>query len=189
MTKNRKIAIIAAAAPLLMFGAAFAGVPLFKLFCETTGYGGTTKVATKAADKIIDRNIKVRFDSNVSQEVPWEFKPSKREINLKLGENALAFYTIKNNGTKPITAIANYNVTPHKAAIYFAKLECFCFTNQTLQAGESLELPVIFYVDPRLAEDRTTKDVTEVTLSYTFYEAKDGEALENESKETSIKKS
>lgn len=172
MKKNTRIGIIAAAAPILMFGAAFAGVPLYKLFCETTGYGGTTKVATKASDKILDQEIKIRFDSNVSQGVTWEFKPIKRDISLKIGENALAFYTIKNTGAKPITAIANYNVTPHKAAIYFAKLECFCFKNQTLAPGESMELPVVFYVDPRLASDESTKDVKEITLSYTFYEAK-----------------
>lgn len=172
MKKNTRIAIIAAAAPLLMFGAAFAGVPLYKLFCETTGYGGTTKVATKAADRVLEQKVKVSFDANVSEGVSWEFKPLKRDIELKLGENALAFYTIKNNGSKPITAIANYNVTPHKSAIYFAKLECFCFKNQTLAPGESLELPVVFYVDPRMATDSSTKDVKEITLSYTFYEAK-----------------
>ncbi len=168
MKKNTKIAIIAACAPILMFGAAFAGVPLYKLFCEKTGYGGTTTIAKKNADGYSDKVVHVSFDSNVMPDVKWEFKPKQNNLDVKLGQNVLAFYTIKNTSDKPVTAIAEYNVAPHKAAIYFQKLECFCFTNQTLQPGQSLELPVLFFVDKRIAEDATTKDVKDLTLSYTF---------------------
>jgi len=170
MEKKAKIAIIAGLAPILMFGAAFAGVPLYKLFCEKTGYNGTTSVAKRAASSISNQQIKVRFDANVMPNVPWRFSPEQSEVSLRLGENGLAFYRVTNNSDHPITAIANYNVTPHKAAIYFQKLECFCFKNQTLAAGETREMPVIFYVDPRLASDAKTSDVSQVTLSYTFFE-------------------
>lgn len=170
MKKNTKIAIIAALAPMAMFGMAYVAVPLYKLFCEKTGYGGYTNVAKGASSGVSDTQIKISFDANVLPNVPWEFKPSQRNIEVNLGQNALAFYTIKNTSNKPITAIAEYNVTPHKAAIYFQKLECFCFTNQTLKPGESLELPVLFFVDKRIHEDKFTKDVKEVTLSYTFME-------------------
>lgn len=184
MKKNTKIAIFAAFAPLAMFGMAFVGVPLYKLFCEKTGYGGYTNVAKGASSGIANESIKISFDANVMPNVPWEFKPSQRNIEVKLGQNALAFYTITNKSDKPITAIAEYNVTPHKAAIYFQKLECFCFTNQTLKPGESLELPVLFFVDKRIHEDKFTKDVNEVTLSYTFMEV-DNKSAKAEVKNTS----
>jgi cytochrome c oxidase assembly protein subunit 11 len=172
MNKNVKIALIATIAPIIMFGAAYAGVPLYKLFCEQTGYGGYTKVAKGASSGISQNHIKVRFDANVMPDVKWQFKANQNNIDVKMGQNALAFYTIKNNSDREVTAIAEYNVTPHKAAQYFQKLECFCFQNQTLKPGESLELPVLFFVDKRLGEDNLTKEIKEVTLSYTFMNVK-----------------
>lgn len=184
MKKNAKIALIATLAPIAMFGAAFAGVPLYKLFCEKTGYGGTTTIAKGKGniDGKSEKIVHVSFDSNVMPDVKWEFKAKQNNIDVKLGQNVLAFYTIKNLSDKPVTAIAEYNVTPHKAALYFSKLECFCFTNQTLQPGESLELPVLFFVDKRLGDDEVTKDVQDITLSYTFMQAKPQKAASAEVK-------
>jgi cytochrome c oxidase assembly protein subunit 11 len=173
MTKTARFGLIAGLVPLTMLGASYAAVPLYQLFCQITGYGGTTQVATEAASQVLSRTIQVRFDANVAPGVPWSFKPEKPVVSLKLGENGLAFYTVKNESNRPVTAVATYNVTPHKVGPYFQKLECFCFQDRTLQPGESMELPVIFYVDPSLATDRNVDEVTEVTLSYTFFEAGD----------------
>ncbi len=170
---KKKIAIFSALAPLAMFGMAFAGVPLYKIFCEKTGYGGKVTVAKGAASGISETKINVAFDSNVMPELKWTFKPSQKNAQVRLGENVLAFYKIKNNTNEPITGIAEYNVTPHKAALYFQKLECFCFTNQTLQPGQEVELPVLFYVDPRIGTDKHTQDVKDITLSYTFMRVKE----------------
>jgi cytochrome c oxidase assembly protein subunit 11 len=173
ITKTTRFGLIAAMVPLAMLGASYAAVPLYQLFCQVTGYGGTTQVATAAASQVLSRTIQVRFDANVAPGVPWSFKPEKPVVELKLGENGLAFYTVKNESDRPVTAVATYNVTPHKVGPYFQKLECFCFQDRTLQPGESMELPVIFYVDPSLATDRNVDEVTEVTLSYTFFAAGD----------------
>jgi cytochrome c oxidase assembly protein subunit 11 len=173
MTKTTRFGLIAAMVPVAMLGAAYGAVPLYQLFCQVTGYGGTTQVATSAASQVLSRTIQVRFDANVAPGVPWSFKPEKPVVELKLGENGLAFYTVKNESDRPVTAVATYNVTPHKVGPYFQKLECFCFQDRTLQPGESMELPVIFYVDPALATDRNVDEVTEVTLSYTFFRAGD----------------
>ena len=166
-----KFGIAAALVPIAMVGAAYASVPLYQLFCQVTGYGGTTQIATAAASTVLERTIKVRFDANVAPGVPWTFTPEKPVVELGLGENGLAFYKVKNNSDRAVTAVATYNVTPHKVGPYFQKLECFCFQDRTLQPGEEMELPVIFYVDPALATDSGVKEVTEVTLSYTFFKA------------------
>ena len=171
LDKKTKFGIIAALVPIGMVGASYASVPLYQLFCQVTGYGGTTQMATSAASQVLARTIKVRFDANVAPGVPWTFTPEKPVVELGLGENGLAFYKVKNNSDRPVTAVATYNVTPHKVGPYFQKLECFCFQDRTLQPGETMELPVIFYVDPALATDKNVKEVTEVTLSYTFFEA------------------
>jgi cytochrome c oxidase assembly protein subunit 11 len=184
MDKKAKFGIVAALVPLAMVGAAYASVPLYQLFCQVTGYGGTTRVATQAADKVLARTIKVRFDANVAPGVPWTFAPEKPEVELGLGENGLAFYQVKNNSDRAVTAVATYNVTPHKAGPYFQKLECFCFQDRTLQPGESMELPVIFYVDPALATDKNVREITQVTLSYTFFEAGSKELAQAQSGET-----
>jgi cytochrome c oxidase assembly protein subunit 11 len=169
MDKKARFGIVAALVPLAMLGAAYGSVPLYQLFCQVTGYGGTTRIATAAASEVLARKIKVRFDANVAPDIPWTFTAEKPEVELGLGENGLAFYKVKNDSDKAITAVATYNVTPHKVGPYFQKLECFCFQDRTLQPGESMELPVIFYVDPALATDKNVKEVTEVTLSYTFF--------------------
>lgn len=160
----------AVAVPSLMFGMAWAAVPLYQLFCQVTGYGGTTQVATEAASQVLDRTVTVRFDANTNA-VPWEFEPEKSEVTLRLGENGLAFYRVTNTSDRAVTAVATYNVTPFKAGPYFQKLECFCFQDRTLLPGETMSLPVIFYVDPRLATEDDVDDVREITLSYTFFPA------------------
>jgi cytochrome c oxidase assembly protein subunit 11 len=169
--KKTRFGIIAALVPIAMVGAAYGSVPLYQLFCQVTGYGGTTRVATQAASHVLTRKIKIRFDANAAPDVPWTFVAEKPEVELGLGENGLAFYKVKNNSDRAVTAVATYNVTPHKVGPYFQKLECFCFQDRTLQPGETMELPVIFYVDPALATDKNVKEVTEVTLSYTFFRA------------------
>jgi cytochrome c oxidase assembly protein subunit 11 len=179
--KKAKFGLLAAAVPLAMLAASYASVPLYQLFCQVTGYGGTTQIATKAADQVLARTIKVRFDANLSPDVPWSFTPEKPVVELGLGENGLAFYKVKNNSDRPVTAVATYNVTPHKVGPYFQKLECFCFQDRTLQPGEEMELPVIFYVDPALATDKNVKEVTEVTLSYTFFRAGSAELAQAQS--------
>ena len=171
LDQKTKFGIAAALVPLTMVGAAYASVPLYQLFCQITGYGGTTQIATEAASQVLTRTIKVRFDANLAPGVPWTFAPEKPVVELKLGENGLAFYKVKNNSDQAVTAVATYNVTPHKVGPYFQKLECFCFQDRTLQPGETMELPVIFYVDPALATDANVDEVTEVTLSYTFFRA------------------
>jgi cytochrome c oxidase assembly protein subunit 11 len=167
--KNRTVLIAAAAVPLAMFGAAYAAVPLYELFCQVTGFGGTTRIAEKAAGRVLDREVTVRFDANTADGINWRFEPEQPEVRLKVGENALAFYRVTNTSDRPVTAVATYNVTPHKAGPYFMKLECFCFQDKTLQPGETAELPVIFYVDPAISDDRQRDDVTTITLSYTFF--------------------
>jgi cytochrome c oxidase assembly protein subunit 11 len=169
--KKTRFGIIAALVPIAMVGAAYGSVPLYQLFCQVTGYGGTTQIATSAASEVLERTVKVRFDANLAPGVPWTFTPEKQEVELGLGENGLAFYKVKNTSNRAVTAVATYNVTPHKVGPYFQKLECFCFQDRTLQPGEEMELPVIFYVDPSLATDKNVKEVTEITLSYTFFEA------------------
>jgi cytochrome c oxidase assembly protein subunit 11 len=178
--KKARFGLIAALIPFCMLGAAYASVPLYQLFCQITGYGGTTQIATQAANHVLARTIKVRFDANTAPGVPWSFIPEKPVVELKLGENGLAFYKVKNNSNVPVTAVATYNVTPHKVGPYFQKLECFCFQDRTLQPGEEMELPVIFYVDPALATDKNVKEVTEVTLSYTFFKAGSAELAQNQ---------
>jgi cytochrome c oxidase assembly protein subunit 11 len=169
--KKARFGLLAAIVPIAMVGASYASVPLYQLFCQVTGYGGTTRVATSAASAVLDRTVKVRFDANVAPGVPWEFAPEKPDVDLKIGENGLAFYKVTNTSDRAVTAVATYNVTPHKAGPYFQKLECFCFQDRTLQPGETMELPVIFYVDPKLATDRGVNEITQITLSYTFFEA------------------
>lgn len=173
LSRNARIAALALAAPLFMFAMGWAAVPLYQLFCQVTGYGGTTQIATAPAARVLDRTVTVRFDANVAPGVPWSFEPEHREVTLKLGENGLAFYTVRNLSDRPVTAVATYNVTPHKVGTYFQKLECFCFQDRTLQPGEEMSLPVIFYVDPSLATDSDVDEVREITLSYTFFESKD----------------
>lgn len=156
-----------------MGGLAYASVPLYKLFCQVTGYGGTTQVAFQPSSKAIKRDIKIRFDANTNPALDWWFKPTQQSINLAVGENALAFYKAKNRGDQSIVGTATFNVTPEKAGLYFNKVECFCFTEQVLAPQEEVDMPVSFFIDPDIANDPNLDDVTTITLSYTFFRAKD----------------
>jgi len=162
-------AAIAAGVVFGMIGMAYAAVPLYELFCRVTGYGGTTQTAQAAPSVILDRTMQVRFDSNVDRALPIEFAPSQRTQTLRIGETSVAFYRVRNTSDQPVTAMATFNVTPHAAGQYFAKLECFCFTDRTLQPGEEADLPVLYFIDPELVSDIETRDIRTVTLSYTFF--------------------
>jgi len=152
-----------------MTGLAFAAVPLYDAFCKVTGFGGTTQEATRAPDHALERRIEVRFDSNIAPDLPVEFAPSQISESLRIGETGLAFYRVRNLSEQTIVARATYNVTPHVAGQYFAKLECFCFQDRTLAPGEEAELPVVFFVDPELVSDPDTTGINTLTLSYTFF--------------------
>jgi cytochrome c oxidase assembly protein subunit 11 len=144
-------------------------VPLYRLFCKTTGYGGTTQVAKAAPAVPAEQTIKVRFNADVDPGLPWLFQPAQREVVVRLGEQHLAFFHARNRSDRPITGQAVYNVTPDKAGAYFDKIACFCFTEQVLQPGEEVDMPVSFFVDPAILNDRNTRDVKTITLSYTFF--------------------
>ena len=150
---------------------AYASVPLYRIFCQVTGFGGTTQRATAAPAHEAARMVTVRFDANVA-DVPWEFEPDQRAVTVHVGENTLATFHAHNTGHVPITGTATFNVTPSKAGQYFDKIQCFCFTEQTLKPGETAELPVSFFVDPAILQDRNLDDVDTITLSYTFFRAK-----------------
>jgi cytochrome c oxidase assembly protein subunit 11 len=152
-----------------MLGLTAASVPLYRLFCQVTGYGGTTQRAERAPGQVGDETVKIYFNAEVAQGIPWSFAPERREIEVRIGEQQLAFYRAHNNGTQPIVGTATFNVTPNKAGVYFSKIDCFCFTEQVLEPGESADLPVSFFVDPAILDDPETQDVKSITLSYTFF--------------------
>ena len=155
---------------VLMGGLAWASVPFYDWFCKVTGFGGTTGVSTVASDEILEQTIKVRFDGSLNSNMRWEFKPVVREMELRIGETGLAFYEAHNPTSKPIAGQASYNVTPYQAGYFFNKIDCFCFEEQVIQPGETVMMPVSFYVDPEIVTDRDAKYVHTITLSYTFYE-------------------
>ncbi|MEE8632878.1 MAG: cytochrome c oxidase assembly protein [Methyloceanibacter sp.] len=152
-----------------MVGLSFAAVPLYRLFCQTTGYAGVPQQADATPGTVLDRTIKIRFDANVDRNLPWTFEPVQRVMDVKIGESNLAFFRATNNTDKPVTGSAGFNVAPDRAGRYFTKIECFCFTKQRLAAGESIEMPVTFFVDPKIVDDESAKNISEITLSYTFY--------------------
>ena len=154
----------------VMLGLSFAAVPFYDWFCRVTGFGGITNVAESASTQILDETVQIRFDANTERGMPWEFRPLEREMTIRLGENGLAFYEAYNPTDKPVAGTASFNVTPYSAGNYFVKVECFCFTEQLLMPGERVEMPVSFYVDPEIVEDREAKFAKQITLSYTFYE-------------------
>ncbi len=166
--RNARIGILCGVLAFGMVGAAYAAVPLYRLFCQVTGFDGTVRQAAKAPDKILERTMTIRFDTNV-RGVDFEFEPETTTQDLRIGEAGLAFFKVTNNSDKPVVAQAAYNVVPETAGPYFQKLECFCFTEQTLQAGETIEFPMTYFIDPELAEDPETRRMQEITLSYTFY--------------------
>jgi cytochrome c oxidase assembly protein subunit 11 len=168
-TRNTITGVTLVLLAVAMIGAAYASVPLYQWFCQVTGFGGTTQIAGAPPKQILDREIIVRFNSDVNSKLPWRFKPEQRSIKLKLGEERLAFYSASNWDDESITGTATFNVTPVKAGAYFNKIECFCFTEQTLEAGETVRMPVSFFIDPEMAKDRNLDDITTITLSYTFF--------------------
>jgi len=155
-----------------MLGLAYAAVPLYEAFCKATGFGGTPLVAQEGERPVIARTVEVRFDSNVDPNLAWRFEPVEREVKVRLGEEKLVFFRATNVSQRPIVGTATYNVTPERTAGWFNKIQCFCFTEQLLKPGQSVDMPVVFFVDAEMAKDRRYDDIRTITLSYTFYEAK-----------------
>jgi cytochrome c oxidase assembly protein subunit 11 len=155
-----------------MLGLAYAAVPLYEAFCKATGFNGTPLVAQEGERPIVARTVQVRFDSNVDPNLAWRFEPLQREIKVRLGEEKLVHFRATNVSQRPIVGTATYNVTPERTAGWFNKVQCFCFTEQLLQPGQSVDMPVVFFVDAEMAKDRRYDDIRTITLSYTFYEAK-----------------
>ena len=174
--RNTRVATGAALFAFAMLGMAFAAVPLYQMFCQVTGFAGTTQRADAAPGAVGDRSVIVRFDANTSSELSWTFKPLQTKVETPLGANTLAFYRATNTSDKPVTGTATFNVAPEAAGAYFNKIECFCFTEQTLKPGESVEMPVSFFVDPEIMNDRSARSITQITLSYTFYPVKQKQA-------------
>ena len=169
--KNRNLALNLLAFALGMLMLAYASVPLYDLFCRITGYGGTTQLATAPqAGAVLERSVTVDFNADISPKLSWEFKPGERHKPTRIGEQTLTFYEAYNPENRPITGRAVYNVVPHKAGRYFTKIDCFCFTEQTLAAGQRVHMPISYYIDPAMADDPEMKGVETITLSYTFFE-------------------
>lgn len=152
-----------------MVGAAFASVPLYRLFCQVTGYNGTTQRVEQYSETVLDRTIRVSFDANTSSGLNWDFKPVDRMVEPKIGETIQISYKATNRSATPTTGTAVFNVTPMEAAVYFNKVQCFCFTETTLQPGQTLDMPVVFFVDPEIVKSEETRNIKNITLSYTFY--------------------
>ena len=170
MDPKHKTALQALSLVVVMGALAWASVPFYDWFCRVTGFGGVTNVAETGSDLVLDRTIKVRFDASLDRDMPWDFKPVQREMELRIGETGIAFYEAFNPTDRPVAGTASYNVTPYDAGAYFSKIACFCFTEQVLQPGERVQMPVTFYVDPEIVDDRDAKFTKVITLSYTFYE-------------------
>ncbi len=168
---RRDVAIAAACGVLVagMVGASFAAIPLYKIFCSVTGFAGTTQVSESAPQHELGRELTIRFDSNVAPGLPWKFEPEQNSIKLHIGEVATVHYKVTNQTARTIAAQASYNVTPTTVGAYFDKINCFCFTEQTLKPGETREMTVVFYVDPKIVNDRDQDTLNTITLSYTFY--------------------
>lgn len=175
MGRNQHIRLVLVAVAFAMLGLGFASKPLYDTFCKVTGFGGTTQKADANTSEIINRMVKVSFDSNVSMGLPWDFEPEQASMELHLGQSGLAYYKVKNVSNEAITGTATFNVTPMKAATYFVKTECFCFTEQRIEPGQEVSMPVLFYVDATLDEEERLKDVKDITLSYTFFRVENPE--------------
>ncbi|MBI1274027.1 MAG: cytochrome c oxidase assembly protein [Alphaproteobacteria bacterium] len=171
--KNRKLIVKLLAVVAAMIGLSFASVPLYNLFCSTTGFGGTTRRAAAAPEAVAGRVITVSFNADVNRDLAWEFHPMQTAVRFRVGEVGIAKYSARNKSAVPVVGTAVFNVQPDKAGPYFNKIECFCFTEQLLAPGEAAEFPVTFFIDPAIMDDPDMADVTDITLSYTFYRAKD----------------
>ncbi|MEZ0242849.1 MAG: cytochrome c oxidase assembly protein [Sphingomonas sp.] len=169
ISRNLRTALLAGLGVCFMGGLGFASVPLYRMFCEATGLNGTTQRGTEAPGAIAGHKVTVSFDTNVSPALAWEFKPERRADKIDIGGRDMAFFTAKNLSGTTVTGTASFNVTPAQVGKYFTKIECFCFTRQTLKPGEEIRMPVVFYVDPKILDDPDARDVKQITLSYTFY--------------------
>jgi cytochrome c oxidase assembly protein subunit 11 len=171
MTPVARTGILATAFAVGMVGVGYAAVPLYRIFCQVTGFGGTTqmRVGSVAPGAIAGKTMVVRFDANHVPSLPWTFKPESKRETVAIGAREIAFYTSKNLSDKPVTGMASFNVTPSQAGKYFSKIQCFCFNEQTLQPGQEVRMPVTYYVDPAILNDPSARDIEEITLSYTFY--------------------
>ena len=170
MSGPKKTVLQTVSVVLLMGGLAWASVPFYDWFCRVTGFGGVPGQVAQGSERVLDETIKVRFDGSLNSGMPWEFKPVVREMEVRIGETGLAFYEAYNPTDRPVAGQASYNVTPYAAGAFFEKIDCFCFTEQVLAPGERVMMPVSFYVDPEIVEDRDGKFVHSITLSYTFYQ-------------------
>lgn len=175
--KNLRVALLGLLGAAAMLGVGYAAVPLYQLFCQVTGFGGTTQRATAAEANLAERmaqsagaaTISVRFDASTAHDMPWTFEPEQVTETVQIGERDMAFFTARNNSAEPITGTATFNVEPNQTGQYFNKIQCFCFTEQTLQPGQEVRMPVLFYIDPAILDDPNAKDVEQITLSYTFH--------------------
>jgi cytochrome c oxidase assembly protein subunit 11 len=166
--KNKRTATLMGVIVAAMIGLAFASAPLYRAFCEATGFGGTPLRAEKAPGAVAGQ-VSVRFDANVHPGLPWRFEPEQQRVQIKPGAQTKIFYRAQNLSARPWTGQAAFNVSPDQAGKYFKKIQCFCFTEQTLKAGQMVDMPVVFFVDPKIKDDPDTRDIDEITLSYTFY--------------------
>ena len=175
--KNRRLMVTLVLVVFGMIGMSYAAVPLYRIFCQVTGFGGTTQVSTAEnaeGVEVIDRPMTVRFDA-MANGLPWAFQPVERKVELKVGESIVAYYRAQNQSDRPVVGTATFNVTPLKAGQYFNKIECFCFTEQLLEPGQSIDMPVQFFIDPEIAKDRNLDEVKTITLSYTFFPVEEEE--------------
>lgn len=173
--RNRRVLIVLSAVVFGMVGMAYASVPLYRLFCQVTGYGGTTQTAVSTPGQVFGRVMTIRFNSDISSSLPWDFRPSQKAVDIKIGEQGLAFFQARNISSETVTGSAVFNVTPLKAGKYFTKVDCFCFEEQTLVPGQYVDMPVTFFVDPTIMDDPNMGEVKTITLSYTFFPADAGE--------------
>ncbi len=177
--RNRRVGLMALGFALAMLGLGYASVPLYRLFCQVTGFGGTTQrvsEAQAATFAVSGKTMSIRFDANIDRTLPWQFHPERTTDSVQLGGRKMAIFLARNLSDKPITGIASFNVSPAQAGRYFNKVQCFCFNEQTLQPGQEVRMPVVYFVDPKIADDPEANDIEQITLSYTFHLAADRSA-------------
>jgi cytochrome c oxidase assembly protein subunit 11 len=170
--RNRRVGIMALAFALAMLGLGYASVPLYRLFCQVTGFGGTTQRVSEAQAATVGisrQTISIRFDANIDRGMPWQFRPERTTDTAQIGGRKMAIFLARNLSDKPITGRASFNVEPEQAGRYFNKIQCFCFTEQKLQPGQEVRMPVVYFVDPKILQDEDAKDIEQITLSYTFH--------------------
>ncbi len=183
--RNRRVGMIALIGALAMLGLGYASVPLYRLFCQATGFGGTTQRVTEAQAaevQVAGNTVSIRFDANVERGMPWQFRPLQVTDTVSIGARDMAVFTAKNLSSRPLTGTATFNVEPEAAGKYFNKVQCFCFTEQTLQPGQEIRMPVIYYVDPKILDDPDARDIEQITLSYTFHLAADASSANDVAK-------